>query len=493
VRLTTQMRNATLMLAIGVVLLLPLLLAEYPPLGDYPNHMARAWILLHYDQSPFFQSLVALNPHLVPNLGFEALILPLAKVMPFMMAGRVTVGIILVSHLLACVLLARTVTPGNSWHGLVVGLMAIHGGIQSGFLSFSWGIAWSFAALACWIRWDRGDGARWGAFTAGLALVSGLIHATAPVTLVAAVGATIGVDFLTRKRDFFSSLTRSLTVVPAVIGFLVLRRSVEIGDGDPLRWNTVSGKLAALMTWSRTYDLTFDLVWLAAFTALVGSAVYLTRLRGMHRNLLTASSALWLLALLMPVAVMTGSGADARFVPPAAALTLLALAPMIHHAGKVMVAVAVALVVARQGAIANRWADLSIETGRIVNLLTVPPPNSLLLQCTTRITDGIDAGKNAMPFRHVGHYLTVMNDGISRYIFGFATQQPIIVSNKGLDRAAGATSRDCADPTWPWVLVDNTGSVWQPPVGYSLRGTDAEWQIWERNQRSPVTDRWSPQ
>src|SRR5437016_3957542 len=39
---------------LAVLLAVPIWIVEYPPLVDYPNHLARGYILYHYDDVPSF-------------------------------------------------------------------------------------------------------------------------------------------------------------------------------------------------------------------------------------------------------------------------------------------------------------------------------------------------------------------------------------------------------------------------------------------------------
>lgn len=471
-----QLKCAALALGACAALLLPLFTAPFPPLGDYPNHLARIWILLHRDTSPFLTSLVELNRHITPNLGFEILAIPLGTVLPILIAGRITVGIILLIHLGACVLMARSVSPDRWQYGLVVGVLGIHGGIQHGYLSYSLAASLAILTLACWIRWDRGGGIRWGLLTTALAAPLALVHATGPVILMTAAGGIVGLDVLRRVSTFRRALHRVLPVLPTAIGFLLLRRPTVPGVGDSFAWNTLSGKIAALMTWSRTYYLTFDLLWVVAALGLLGLAI-VRRPSLVDKDLLVASLALWLMLLVMPVAIMTGSGADARFGPPAAALLLLAVGGAVLSMGTPAVLLATGLVLTRQGVIAERWHAYSASTRDAVELLGTLPTDALLMQCWGEEAEGKDGAKQRMPFRHTGQYVTITSGGLANSIFGLPTQQPIIVDHRRLDSAAAAINGNCVTPTWPYLLTAAGGVS---PIGYQQSGARGDWRLWQR-------------
>ncbi|MGC8785788.1 MAG: hypothetical protein ACP5RN_15585, partial [Armatimonadota bacterium] len=64
-------RNVVVFAIASFVLLLPIWLTAYPPLLDWPNHLARAYILAHYREVPQFQDAYTLYFGLLPNLGVD--------------------------------------------------------------------------------------------------------------------------------------------------------------------------------------------------------------------------------------------------------------------------------------------------------------------------------------------------------------------------------------------------------------------------------------
>src|ERR1019366_8806290 len=68
-------------LAALAVLLLPFLLVDVPPVLDYPNHLARIFVLAHPDD-PILARFYAPNWHITPNLGFDPIAMLLLRVLP---------------------------------------------------------------------------------------------------------------------------------------------------------------------------------------------------------------------------------------------------------------------------------------------------------------------------------------------------------------------------------------------------------------------------
>src|SRR4051794_37131120 len=53
---------------------LPVLVTALPPLGDYPNHLARAHILAHWQENKLFQQVFELDSLLLPNVLTDILV-----------------------------------------------------------------------------------------------------------------------------------------------------------------------------------------------------------------------------------------------------------------------------------------------------------------------------------------------------------------------------------------------------------------------------------
>jgi len=102
-------------LAIFVILsaatLSPLLWIQVPPLVDYPNHLARMWILIHGTQTPELASNYSVDWRMVPNLAMDLVVFGLSRTMPVEAAGRVFVGLAMLA------VVAGTVTLHRVLHG----------------------------------------------------------------------------------------------------------------------------------------------------------------------------------------------------------------------------------------------------------------------------------------------------------------------------------------------------------------------------------------
>jgi len=85
-----------LWLAIALALLscLPVLVARYPQMSDYPAHLARYYVMLDHGRNPVLAQYYGFNWQWTGNVGVDLLIRPFAAVFGLELGGRVITGLI---------------------------------------------------------------------------------------------------------------------------------------------------------------------------------------------------------------------------------------------------------------------------------------------------------------------------------------------------------------------------------------------------------------
>lgn len=141
------------------VALSPLLWASVPPLVDYPNHLARMWILFQDGRIPELASNYLVQWRLLPNLAIDFAIPALAQIMPLELAGRVFIALTLLG------LVAGTATLHYALYGrlslwpMCALLFIYNTALFWGFLNFLFGLAMFLLSFSAWIataRWPIG-------------------------------------------------------------------------------------------------------------------------------------------------------------------------------------------------------------------------------------------------------------------------------------------------------------------------------------------------
>ena len=163
---------AGLLLVIAALLLIPIWSVAFPPLLDYPNHLARAFVLAHLNDPAFtFRQFYRSDWGLYPYLGMDASLAVLGRILPIETAGRVFLSLCALALPAAAWFFLRQVNPGDDETALWALLISGNVFFLQGFLNFDLSLAVAFLALAFWLRWlAKPDMSRWiatlAAFTA---------------------------------------------------------------------------------------------------------------------------------------------------------------------------------------------------------------------------------------------------------------------------------------------------------------------------------------
>jgi len=141
------------LLLLCLTLLAPLTLADVPPLLDYPNHLARLFVLASLPGDTVLARFYQPHWGIIPNLGLDLVVPPLLRMFPVHLVGRAVVGLSLLLPVLGTTAYHRALTGRLSYWPFGAVLFAYNAALLRGFLNFvlSVGLALLFAAV--WIRW----------------------------------------------------------------------------------------------------------------------------------------------------------------------------------------------------------------------------------------------------------------------------------------------------------------------------------------------------
>lgn len=134
-----------------VATLAPIWLTSMPQIGEYANHLARAYILLNVSNSPILQQFYVPQWSLIPNLAMDLLVLGLATLMSLETAGKVFVTLTLLLLSSGTIALHAALHKRLSPWPLVVFLILYNMMFLLGSLSFLFGLGMALWTLAAWI------------------------------------------------------------------------------------------------------------------------------------------------------------------------------------------------------------------------------------------------------------------------------------------------------------------------------------------------------
>lgn len=467
-----------LVLLVAVVLALPFALIAYPPLVDYPNLLARDYIVAHFGELTALQEHVQLALRPVPNMALDIPGIALMQWLQPMMVSRlllVGLALLFVGSLHA---LGAVVLNGVSWRATVGGFLLYSSSLMYGFVNYMTGVALFLGATAFWL-WARRSWS-FARFISCVALFQ--VCYFAHLSSLAFLGLTVtGIalyEFVRHRPFGFRQLALDGGALASLLVPFVMFPAP--GDSGPTIWNTLAGKLLIFAAPVRTYWSWFDGLLLAAAAALLILAVRRAKAARIRTPLALASGLLLLAALCSPMVAFTSWGADARYVVPGMALALFAVDVELDPRYRRGVGLAaLALMLCREGAIVGWWGHMSREIARTVEMFDAVPVGSTIL-VSYASPSGRDASKRSQPFEHVPAYAVITRQAFPSSLFTYSSS---LIASRGRTMISRADSSVIAQvgPGYDYLWTyDGESSAHPPESDWCLVSQVGAAHLWAR-------------
>ena len=317
-----------------LTLLAPLLTAEIPPLTDYPNHLARYWLIAGGLREPALAPFYRIDWfNAVTNVGVDRMVALLSPFASGMLLGHLALIAAAVLPPLGVLALNHAITGRiTAWQALFP-LAAWSTTFLMGFLNFQigLGLALLFAAADPLARPDlwrilerRGMGWGLAAIRIPLGLVLAADHLFGLLfyaVLLAGLGMGPEPLVLRRWRTLLLRLRRAALagawcLIPLAI--IATHKALPGTEGAPqsfdhsIQYNVMPGKLATLFSALASYNVFQEMVLGGALVALFA---WLNKRRALtaHVGLMVACAGLVALAILAPSRAAGASWIDRRF------------------------------------------------------------------------------------------------------------------------------------------------------------------------------------
>lgn len=394
---------ACVVLALGT-LVLPVALTHMPPLLDYPNHLARMWLLAGGAEQAPLDGIYGVDwSGASTNIGIDLLAATLGRLVGGWVLAPLLLGAAVLLPPLGAVLLNRVVFGGWHWWQAGFAVLAWNSTLLAGFLNFQIGLGLALLAAAtdpAAIRWAGPLGAA--PLRMGLGAMLLVFHPfAAGLYGVLLAGLAFGADhglpggqtpFGRRVRR--AAATAGLGVGLPVACFLLLAPTLPGGHApagvyDIWAGFTPGNKALTLLSAIATYDLRLDtvavlLLWAAA--RLVASGPLLRY----HAGLMLSALGLLALAVLVPSTLGGTAFVDWRFPVMAVLTAAAALRPGLRsaRAGQAMAVALMLLALARTGWIAGIWRERQADVAAVEGVLAFVPAGAAVLPVEHTGTDG---------------------------------------------------------------------------------------------------------
>jgi len=423
--------------ALLVVLLVPLLMVDVPPVLDYPNHLARYFVLAHPDD-PFLSQVYAPHWRILPNLGMDVIGAALLKVSSLHVGGRILLALSLLMPVIGAIVYHRVVFGRFSYWSLASGVVAYNAVFFLGFMNFLLSLGLALIGAAAWIALRRRNrnvaavviGAAFAALTFfshifGVALFALLIGSEEMARIVRARRDRAPVF----RETAVSALLLTLALAPAVALYLASPLS-EAGAGvGP--WRGLA-KLWDLFAPVMTTSEVVTMLSVAALLITLGLAIRGARVApALPLTLLVLAAGF----VIVPAMYKGGSFLDIRLAVMAAVLLFAGMLPQLSPRRAAAVAALVtALIAGRSAYVAQDWYDHRRDLAELRAAIAHVEPGERVLMARGREVDIIAAAQAGRALaryfpldNHVGALLTIERRAFWPLMFADATQQPLVV------------------------------------------------------------------
>ncbi len=418
-----------LFLALLALVCAPLALSVLPPLLDYPNHLARMYLLANLDHAPVLRQFYQLAWRPLPDLAMDALVPPLLHVMPLEWAGKLFL-VATYALLTSGVAVLHRVLFGrwSAWPCLAF-LLIYNRLLLWGFLNFLFGLGLALWAFAAWAAW-RERGVAW---RLGCGLVLALAVYFAHLMAFGVYGALVlSYEAAMLRREHASPLAAArallvafLPLLPPLALFAMIFIPLHGSAGMAafgIQFARPVRKLDLLFNVFDAYSRPADIACFAAALLGMGLAYWRhwVRLAPGIGVVLIVLAALY---LLMPSTLFGATSADHR-LPLVMALLLIGgstwQAPS-RSLQRVFFGAALAMLVLRLGMVATSWQASGRVYAEILPGLDLLPEGG----CLAVAYPGEDIHAEATPLVHLPVLAIARREAFVPSLFTYASQQPV--------------------------------------------------------------------
>jgi len=319
-------RPGWLFVILAIVAAIPLYWPALPPLTDLMGHIGRYSVQLDLSSDPQLQRFYSFKWAMIPNLGVDLLIGPVAAVFGVEAGVKVIVIAIVMATVAGFLAVGQAAQGRMSAAGLFALPLAYGFPFHFGFVNFCLSMALAFLAFAWWLRLGRqGRLGYRAALFAPLSVIVWITH----VSGWGALGLFALAGEYVRLREGGEGRTRSVVLgalhcLPLALPAFLMIVSREGAQGDTIHffeWETKFQWFA--MSLSDRWKL-FDVSSVCLLVALVAAAMVLPVLR-LNRTLGLAALLLFIAFLCIPRILIGSAYADMRLAPYILAMGLLAI------------------------------------------------------------------------------------------------------------------------------------------------------------------------
>lgn len=422
------------------LLAIPFFTVDVPPVLDYPNHLARLYVLAFGADDPVLSAMYAPHWRIVPNLVLDIVGPPLLHLLPVYVAGRVLLAAAAFLPVIGVILYHRAAFGRRSYWPLGAGLFAFNGIFLLGFIDYLISVGLAFAAAAFWIRFAdrRPVPAVAGGMVAAVALFFCHLMGLMLFALLAgahelpALWRLRGDPAAFWRRAAVRGLMLALVLSPAIV--LYALSTLAGAEGD-VGWEGPLFKLLHVYSAFTTYNVALGIL---TVVTVGGVAIRFRQFLQADAGTLVALICVGVVYILAPRHLKSGAVIDAR-LPVLIALMVFAGVQfeVSRRAGTAIAMLLGALLVLRVADVGVVWRDHRTDLAELRATYAAVEPGAKVLVLTAAIgaSDAYLASEpqgRLVPFlyradAHLPGLMLIEKHAFWPLLFADPRQQPLVV------------------------------------------------------------------
>ena len=405
---------------------LPLFFVQYFPSVDFPNHLARISLLARGLSQPGYANFYHSHWTFLPNLAFDLLAVPLAKIVSVELAGKVFLAICFAGFIFGGALLNRAVAGRLTWISLAPAFLVFNRVLTFGFVNFVFGVGLLMFAFAVHIIFHRSPRA-W-RLLIDLLFMVGLLasHIVALALFLIAVVLYDASKQLSERNGWKRAVEEALyLLVPCALIFaFVLVLSPTSGEVATIHYGTLDVKLKLLYISWLTGLGALDSIFSTAFLILIAWLIKIKSI-GLQKSAIAMLLGLLLIFFVMPSGFGEAANVDTRVPLVITVLALACLVPLRPEPRWVGIAFGL-LLCFRTVTTSLAFIKDQRATDQLISDCKVIPPGAALFSVAEKDSKSfLDTGWNP-PYVHLACVLLIQKPLFVSDLFTIPSQQPLL-------------------------------------------------------------------
>ena len=379
---TAWWTGLVLMLA---TLLVPLLITPVPPLLDYPNHLARCYLLAFGNGDPILRQMFVAHWRIIPNIAIDLILPGMMHIFSPLTAGRIMLAFCILLPTTGAIALSYAWFRRRSLWQLATGFAAFNALFLLGFMNFEIAIGMAMWAAAAWIMYRESRPI----FTVALAcLFTPLVfffHLFGLCFYALLVGSYEIFVLLERRNQHslnigFAAKRTAVLFVPMIVpAILYLASPLEKVSLPPL-WKSIPAKVYLAFDSMLSYSPAFDFFVVASLIAFIAFCFVGRRARVSKIGLICASVLLGVYAV-APFSLKGVHFVDSRLTVMLAFIVFASFTPIAlsRRERNFALALFAIIFVARMAFITDVWHDSQRDLADVRQVIEPVTPGSRVL------------------------------------------------------------------------------------------------------------------